>query len=313
MHPAFSVIFFTVTSGLGYGLLFMSAVIGLLINPFNQDVQMQNFILEILLTSKIIGISLVTMGLLSSTLHLSNPKNAWRALFRFKSSWLSKEGVFAVLGFPIVFSYIANILWFQNSIIFIISSVLVLLIAVITVFSTAMIYASLKTIRTWNTSLVPTNYLIISFFGGSLALLTLFTYYNLQAPILFIIATILAVIAFMTKNTYYFCVGQPSSMPIQSATGLSGKTRLLCSGESSKNFLQKEFGYDIDIKYAKYLRILSVVLAFLVPFLILIITQIDFMMVLIALIIHYLGLFVERWLFFAEAKHVVNFYYGRQG
>lgn len=313
MHPAFSVIFFTVTSGLGYGLLFMGAVIGLLINPFNQDIQMQNLVFGILLTSNIIGMSLVTLGLLSSTLHLSNPKNAWRALFRFKSSWLSKEGVFAILGFPIVFSYVANLLWFQNSVMFLITSILVILIAVMTVFSTAMIYASLKTIRTWNTSLVPTNYLMISFFGGSLSLLTIFAYYNLQSPILFISAVIFAVIAFMTKNTYYFCVGQPSSMPIQSATGLSGKTRLLCTGESSKNFLQKEFGYDVDVKFAKYLRMLSVVLAFLVPFLILIMTQFNFMMTAIALSVHYLGLFVERWLFFAEAKHVVNFYYGRQG
>jgi DMSO reductase anchor subunit len=31
-----------------------------------------------------------------------------------------------------------------------------------------------------------------------------------------------------------------------------------------------------------------------------------------ATIFHIMGVFVERWLFFAEAKHVVTLYYGDQ-
>ena len=30
----------------------------------------------------------------------------------------------------------------------------------------------------------------------------------------------------------------------------------------------------------------------------------------LALVSHFIGVFIERWLFFAEAKHVVSLYYG---
>ena len=71
MHPAFSVIFFTVSSGTGYGLLFMFgllAVIGKL--PANAAFGFLGMVL---------GLGLVGAGLLSSMLHLGHPERAWRA------------------------------------------------------------------------------------------------------------------------------------------------------------------------------------------------------------------------------------------
>src|SRR5690606_42131096 len=42
---------------------------------------------------------------LSSTFHLGNPQRAWRALSPWRSSWLSREGVLAILTFvPLVIS-----------------------------------------------------------------------------------------------------------------------------------------------------------------------------------------------------------------
>ena len=38
----------------------------------------------------------------------------------------------------------------------------------------------------------------------------------------------------------------------------------------------------------------------------------SFNFLLTAVICNFLGLIVERWLFFAEAKHIVNLYYGRE-
>ena len=38
----------------------------------------------------------LTVGLVSSTLHLSHPERAWRAFSQWRSSWLSREGVAAV-------------------------------------------------------------------------------------------------------------------------------------------------------------------------------------------------------------------------
>ena len=99
MHPAPSVIIFTVTAGAGYGLLFWLALARLgALAPAISNTQ--------LVVAGFIGLLLVTIGLLSSTLHLANPKNAWRSFMRFRTSWLSREAVFAVLFYPV------TLLWF---------------------------------------------------------------------------------------------------------------------------------------------------------------------------------------------------------
>jgi DMSO reductase anchor subunit len=104
MHPAFSVIFFTVTSGTGYGVLVFLALISLLNLEIFFDVN-NNHIFAI---STLIGLAMVALGLMSSSFHLANKKNAWRAFFRFKSSWLSKEAVFAVISFPVALLFIIS-------------------------------------------------------------------------------------------------------------------------------------------------------------------------------------------------------------
>ena len=86
MRPAWSIIFFTTMSGLGLGLAGW-IVIGLL---------------PLMTREAVIGVSVVTLaligaGLLSSTFHLGHPERAWRALSQWRSSWLSREGVLAVV------------------------------------------------------------------------------------------------------------------------------------------------------------------------------------------------------------------------
>ncbi|MCK5623016.1 MAG: dimethyl sulfoxide reductase anchor subunit, partial [Alphaproteobacteria bacterium] len=89
MHPAFSVIFFTTASGAGYGLLVWLGVFGALgLLPPDRWFGVTAFGL---------AFGLVTAGLLSSTFHLGHPERAWRALTQWKTSWLSREGVVAVL------------------------------------------------------------------------------------------------------------------------------------------------------------------------------------------------------------------------
>ena len=91
MHPAFSVIFFTVFSGAGYGLLALmglSAASGVL----PQDRWLGG-------AGLIVGVAAVSAGLLSSTVHLGHPERAWRALTQWRSSWLSREGVLAIAGY----------------------------------------------------------------------------------------------------------------------------------------------------------------------------------------------------------------------
>src|SRR5689334_8838502 len=90
MHPAFSVIFFTVLSGLGYGLW------GLLAWRLLAGHETSRLVALVALA---LGGVLVTVGLCSSLLHLGQPQRAWRAFSQWRTSWLSREGVSAVVSF----------------------------------------------------------------------------------------------------------------------------------------------------------------------------------------------------------------------
>ena len=68
MHPAFSVLIFTVTSGAGYGLLAWLGAGQLL--GFTQTLTVNQQIIIGLM-----AMVLVSIGLVSSTMHLANPKN----------------------------------------------------------------------------------------------------------------------------------------------------------------------------------------------------------------------------------------------
>ena len=93
VHPAFSIIVFTTLSGLGYGL---AAVLGLgVLDPAAIATK----------AAYVVALALIGTGLLSSTLHLGNPQRAWRALSQWRSSWLSREGVMAIITFvPLLWS-----------------------------------------------------------------------------------------------------------------------------------------------------------------------------------------------------------------
>ena len=87
MHPALSIIVFTTASGLGYGL---AAVLGLgLLDPAAWSTKIAH----------LLALVLIAGGLVSSTLHLGNPQRAWRAFSQWRTSWLSREGVLAVITF----------------------------------------------------------------------------------------------------------------------------------------------------------------------------------------------------------------------
>src|SRR3954467_8783736 len=132
MHPAPSIIVFTTLSGLGYGL---AAVLGLgMLDPAAMATKV----------AYILALALIAGGLLSSTLHLGNPQRAWRAFSQWRSSWLSREGVMAIASFaPLVGSGLAA--WRAGRFIWPFGLAGAGL-ALVTVYCTAMIYASLKSV-----------------------------------------------------------------------------------------------------------------------------------------------------------------------
>jgi DMSO reductase anchor subunit len=99
---------------------------------------------------------------------------------------------------------------------------------------------------------------------------------------------------------------------LETATGLGslGKVRSLMPPHTSENYLQKEMGFVIARRHAIKLRVISVLMGGLIPLFLLFLTPTSSIALGLAVLLHLCGVFVERWLFFAEAKHVVNLYYG---
>src|SRR5437899_11761824 len=91
MHPVLSIVFFTTSSGAGFALLILlglGAPLGLL--PPSASFGF---------AATVIAVLLAAGGLASSAFHLGRPERAWRAFSQWRSSWLSREGVFSALTF----------------------------------------------------------------------------------------------------------------------------------------------------------------------------------------------------------------------
>lgn len=310
MKPAFSVLFFTVTSGIGYGLLMWLVAMQLI---SGQVGDWKNF-----LAVGFIGLTLATLGLLSSTLHLANPKNAWRAFSRFRTSWLSREGVFSLLYYPVILLY-AYALYANGgkpNIAINIMGAISLLIALATVICTGMIYASLKPIRQWHNPLVTPLYLLFSATSGALAYSILALALEGSLPHFVMSAfLILLLTSLIMKIAYLKSIGKPEGSTIGNATGFTqAQVRLLDAGHNGDTFLTKEFVFDAGAMKLLRLRWLMIILLFIVPLGLVVATYtLDVApAVYVSMISLYCGLFVERWLFFAEARHVVRLYHGDQ-
>ena len=314
MRPALSVIVFTTLSGTGYGIVMLLGVLAPL------GLLPQNPLFGAI--SLIVAIVVITIGLFASALHLGHPERAWRAFSQWRSSWLSREGVAAVVTFVPILAF--GLTWLiegrvEGQALPTAFAAFGALCALVTVICTSMIYTSLKTIRQWHNQFVPVGYILFSLFSGAAWLNALAGLSaNRLSSDLAILTIALGIAALALKLLYWRFIdtSKPSST-LATATGLGGlgTVRALDPPHLEDNYLLKEMGFAIARKHARKLRSLAVVLGFILPAALTPFTLSAFLgsaalAVLLALAA-LLGLIVERWLFFAEATHTVVLYYGR--
>lgn len=308
MHPAYSVIFFTVSSGAGFGLL---AWLGL--GPFfgarlDGAFGWAGFVLAFVLAAA---------GLLSSTAHLGHPERAWQALTQWRSSWLSREGVLAIATLGVGGIYALGALFFGGA--SLILGLALTALALATVYATGMIYAQLRTVQRWSTSLTTACYLCFALAGGALLMGVLHALFAPGATFVFIwIGVILLAAAWGAKLLWWRRgdAAAPLSTP-ESATGLGhlGRVRLFESPHTSENYLLKEMGYAIARKHRDKLRMLAALLGGAAPAVALLLAlaiPAPALLLTLAALSHLAGMLAERWLFFAEAEHAVTTFYDRR-
>lgn len=290
MHPAPSVIAFTTFSGLGFGLLFW---LGLGMPAPTGWVAFVFFVIAYL---GAVG------GLLASTFHLGHPERAIKAFSQWRSSWLSREGIFAVATLIVMALYGAGLVFFDVQIA--ILGWLGALGALGTVFTTSMIYAQLSTVPRWKHWTTPALFLSLSLGGGALLSGNV-----MIATVLLLIAAGLQVFAWITGDTAL----NNSGTNMGTATGLGniGTVRAFEPPHTGTNYLMKEFIHVVGRKHATQLRIIAMILGFAVPITILSL-GVNHVTAVLAVVCHIIGVLTLRWLFFAQAEHVVGLYYGKR-
>ena len=327
MHPAPSIVAFTVLSGAGYGLL---ALLGLLRAIGTLDgasaSRGQGVHLALVLGAALV---LCAAGLLSSTLHLANPRNAWRAFSMWRTSWLSREGVLALASFPAVGLW--AFLEFTGAGAGGVARALapgVAILSLAVVYCTAMIYASLKTVPAWHTPLVPAAYLALSLYTGALLLALAGAVGAVpfgRGPALALVG-IGVVVAVAIKAAWYRRASRVA------ATGGGGplswttkRVRLLDAGHASGTFTTSELGHREPAARLARLRVLAPLLGALVPAALAAValvagpwgevgdptegsSTLPAAAIALAAVAALTGAALERWLFFTEARHVVNRY-----
>ena len=314
MKPAVSIIFFTVSSGAGLGLLALIA----LCDTFAPE----SLPAEALWRGALLGLALVAIGLASSVLHLANPKNAWRSFARFKSSWLSREAVFSAALFPVSGLYIVLVAQSKDGAGRILLALLACALAWVVLVCTAMIYASLKPIRQWHTRWTPVNYVLLGHWSGALLLWSIAcAYAERSGPFLFV-AGAFGLAALAAKLAYWQAIeDRAQALTLERAIGVregargpgpisAAHARLLDVGHSHGTFLTSEFGFELARRHARALRGVALAAGFGLPLAWLVVGSVRWQPALAAALCCIMGLLVERWLFFAEAKHTVRLYHG---
>ncbi|MGJ8586734.1 MAG: dimethyl sulfoxide reductase anchor subunit family protein [Yoonia sp.] len=290
MHPAASVIIFNTFSGLGFGLLFwlgMGAIV---------PTGMGAFIWFTIAYLFAVG------GLIASTFHLGHPERAIKAFSQWKTSWLSREGICAVFALIVMAVYGAGLVFAETRLALI--GIIGGFASLGVVFTTSMIYAQMKTVPRWRHWTTPAMYLLLSIGGGALLSGQVW-----MATLLLALGAALQIFAWLSGDTRF----KASGTTMETATGLGhiGKVRAFEPPHTGTNYLMREFIHQVGRKHAERLRIITIGLAFVLP-VILLLLPFNHVLAALAVISHIAGVLTLRWLFFAQAEHVVGLYYGKR-
>lgn len=292
MHPAGSLIFFTVLSGLGFGWM---AFLGLGYGPETGGWEAFSRLFP--------AAALAAAGLSGSLLHLGNPRRAWRALSQWRSSWLSREGVFALAALG-SFAIFAALWVFAGAKIAPLGA-LAAAFSALTVLATGMIYAQLKAVPRWRHWSTPALFLALSAAGGAL----LSGLFALSAGLL-ALSLAVQLVAWHEGDRAFSRTG--SDLGTATGLGSRGRVRLLEGPHTGRSYLTEEMGFRVARRRSRALRRVAVVAGYAVPAALLLWAAQGGpgAVAAPALVLHLIGVAASRWLFYAEAEHVQSLYYG---
>ncbi|HUD43239.1 MAG TPA: DmsC/YnfH family molybdoenzyme membrane anchor subunit [Dokdonella sp.] len=317
MRPALSIVFFTTLSGAGYGLWVLIAI-AVAIGAAPAD---RLTIVAALLT----GLALTSIGLLASVAHLGKPLRAWRALGQWRSSWLSREAVLALACVPLCLLLAWRVESVHSGLRIRIGFAVFALLAAATVVCTARIYASLRTVRAWRDWRATPLYGLYALQTGGLWLWLLVA---IAAPrtaegaigaaagsSAWLAALAAGIVLTSALQRAYWRRPDDARPDTAAATGLGppGSVAAMEAPHTEENYLLREMGFALARRHAERLRAIASRTLFALPLLAigmgLLLPAWALPAAIAGTASAMVGVFVQRWLFFAEARHVVQAYY----
>jgi len=267
-------------------------------------------------------------GLFSSFFHLGHPERGWRAIARWRTSWLSREvialpafmGMTALYGLvhyldinPVLFSLHAADRVFNIDLSLLIGALNTAL-AFVLFLCTGMIYACIKFLQEWATPLTVINFTLLGSVSG-FTLATAFAAWNGSPLTDFyagwsLLLTVLALgtrVASLIRNAR---IKHKSSL--RTAIGIRHEKIVQKSqGFMAGSFNTREFFHGASPATFNMIKWSFLITVFPLTFLLLVLGMISGVPAVfaIAFVVQYLGLLAERWFFFAQANHPQNLYY----
>lgn len=298
MHPAPSMIAFTVLTGIGLGMVIW---IGL------------GFVPGAGWPAVLLALIVMAAGGFASVGHLARPSAAIYAFTQWRSSWLSREACLLLMTMAVFALYAA--LWLLGGIRIGVLGWLAAALALATIYATAMIYESIRAVPRWSGTPTRALFLLSALAGGGVGIGAAAGMVGARAPIwLVLLALLFAAGAALWWQTRAANARRNfDGSTIESAIGMTGRghARLFEPPHTSPNYLLTEMAFVVGRARAFQLRRIGALFAYALPFILGILALILGPFLLIpALILHLLGMLALRWLFFAEAEHVQALYYG---
>lgn len=317
MNPAFSVIFLTTLIGVGQGFflaLYAGELLALIriVPPFDGR--------SFFALGSAISLFFLAAGLFASFFHLGRPERAWRAAAMWRTSWLSRECIALPAFILAVATYgvVHYLGWATASPVLRIVSAVTGAVATalcMTLFvCTGMIYACIRFLREWASSLTVVNYILLGCASG-FTLAVGFAHSTAPALTYFygVTAIFLTLASLITRGASLYRNARlvPKST-LQTATGIR-HPRIVqkAQGAMGGSFNTRHFFHGKGAPFLRSVKWVFLVLVFLLPVLFLGSGLATASMVLLvaAFVVQYVGLIAERWFFFAQANHPQNLYY----
>lgn len=309
MRPQFSIIFFTTLVGMAQGLLFFLALLNIE-EPFLSAPFLSMLALPV-------SFIILTLSLVASFFHLGRPERAWRAAMMWRTSWLSRE----VIALPTVMALTVITFFFVNSGMVPVWVWAALLISNLALWiCTAKIYQCIQFIQEWSHPSTLSNFILLGLTSGGLLLELLFIIWNgSSVPLgMSLISGTNFILLFLALNLKLWIWRRNQKLKpksnLASATGIKGNNiRQTSMGFMGGSFNTREFFHHQTDRVISNIRKIILLMAYIGPMILLAFSMNspNIAQIAIALLMHYIGLLAERWMFFAEANHPQNLYYQR--